>query len=373
MIEIYYASNNKIKNYLTCNLLAYLAWDGFEFKNAEAIQDGNDRHDIIRGYYQFGIKPEKHSNTRALEQVLNAFKVKGFFPPKKFSLSVEGDGYPLKYRAEKHGKQIFRVPLNDRVGIEGIHDWNGVEPDKKDEFLTIDWKGKGVYDHEIQMLMYGVSAWIMWPGYKVYRCETRHVPTGEIDDRYIYLAEDMPAYRDQLIALLERMKDHTKAVPTANSRCPECPMKNGCVAYKAAQEDPLDLVVSEPDMTLPEKISYRERLYDAKDFVDKELSRVREELKEELRVPRVIDGTEYYVSNQVQRYNLNKTSATMFCLMKSIEVPTKIDEKLFAKEAEEYIESIQDEAIKALVQEEYDKCWVPQYTERFRSRKPKGN
>lgn len=368
--SVTWLSPTKIKDFVRCPASTHI-----KKPSTPEMRAGTIRHRIIRAYYLEDLRLDSEASVLAYasrlklwptispEQqhdvvmtVLEAARKPGFLAPIDYVISCEADGLPSKNayrffdRESEEERELFAILLEPDLGLRGAWDLCYTEPEDATRLVIPDWKGRTQEDEEVAAASYAVAGWKMFPGFKSYEFQTRHLGTGSIVP-YGYRACDLPDIERYLVGLMRKYLASPRTEERLNRWCGSCPRNSECETYlkhtgtpiAPSSKDAKKLPVPDDAVELIrefEQVSLTRLVAEAREEQLKE--RVKKRLSEG---PVTVDGVERYLGEQGGQKELLESSAADFCDTFDIPIPavTGIRRDLFEQAVGEKSTSIPPE------------------------------
>ena len=208
-----------------------------------------------------------------------------------------------------YGNKYFQVPFSKNWGIRGAMDLVYV----KDGILHIlDWKSGFIEEtDDIQLLMYALSAWKKYPGFKRIKCiyaYTRQKRTYITEWDEETLVAGLEYLRGEVQKFVEAQKAR-KYPQTPHEWCKYCGLKDTCKAY----QDQLKQTVTEAEYNIeatPENLEKIIELYEKMKAIEKAAEDAKKTLQEKYEkilegAPQTINGRVFAVRESPSSYDYN--------------------------------------------------------------------
>ena len=385
-----YFSATRIKRFQRCPKESDLP-DG---PQTEPMLAGDIRHYAIQRYYQVPgsslptlaqLHPKfaslsESSRDDVLAGLTAAHLKDGFLPPRDWVLSCEGSHLPTGCTTMRHGRRMFQIQIGSDWGLRGAADLVVVDPIDPFTLVLIDWKGRTQEHYETQAQVYSVAYGRMFPDFKYYRFESRHLPMAVIGSSFLYEANDLMYVEMHLqheITKIRVARATKNFPPRRNEWCHTCQARGDCEAYNAALVPvvPANLDAKTcplPAKTFAERVELKERAEQVEKIAKKVKDRCTVALMQDLADGPLTDGDkEYFISEVGRTYMLNETAAKE--LLQQLDVPiasvSKIHVPSYRMAVERRLEQIGVAELRARYSEMYSKSLTKVYTPQIRNRR----
>jgi hypothetical protein len=287
-----------------------------KYVESDATKFGNAFHDGIAVYFSGGDFPEAYRESAKKRGVPESEEPRALdcFAHVESSdrVAVVGDQIVTVESAdgtvEFYGKRYFQVPMvENRWGLRGGMDLVDIRDDGR-TLRIIDWKtGQGEEVDDLQLAVYALAAWRLYPGFERYETAFFYVEKGIYRATY-WDTETLTGALHLVDDLAVKFLAERDWAPRLNQYCGYCSLRDGCKAFqeslKAAPELPAYAIEATVE-NLPRLLEARDRIT----AIEKAAKSIGDQLKDSVTKvlreagPQTVDGRTHKVIEYSSSYD----------------------------------------------------------------------